>query len=140
MIHILEKYEICLLQTINGQLESIYTGEIIQELRQILLQAIVTGQMEEEKLKRLEKLLLQFDEKKAKEFEINEADRDFLLEWPGWREAEETELKRKILYLHHDLSKRLLMQYAVYQKQILHKKSKGIGRILDPVIGIEREY
>ena len=61
MAYKLEQYEISLLQTINCQLDTLYNETVAKELREILLQAISTGQIEEDQLKRLQKLLLQFD-------------------------------------------------------------------------------
>ena len=58
MTYILEQYEICLLQIINCQLDSLYSDGVEEELRQILLQAISSGKIEEEQIKRLKELLL----------------------------------------------------------------------------------
>ena len=61
MTYKLEQYEICLLQAINCQLDSLYSAEIAMELRQILLQAISIGQIDADQVKRLKELLIQFD-------------------------------------------------------------------------------
>ena len=133
----LEQYEICLLQAINCQLDSLYNEEVAIELRQILLHAISNGQIDEDQVKRLKKLLVQFDTSFQDDSSSTEEDEEFYAEWPA---IENANLKRKIMYLHHHLSNWLITQYVVYQKQLMHRPSKGIGKILDPIIGIDREY
>jgi len=141
MAYILEQYEICLLQAINCQLDLLYSDGVEEELRQILLQAISSGKIEEEQIKRLKELLLLFYEQSEEtESDSNEVDEEFLSEWPEWREVTNAGIKRKILYLHHHLSNWLLIQNAVYQKQLMYRPSKGIDKILDPILGIDREY
>lgn len=136
----LEQYEICLLQAINCQLDSLYSEEVAMELRQILLQAISSGQIDADQVKRFKELLVQFDTKSQDESSLTEADEEFYAEWPEWKAVENINLKRKIMYLHHHLSNWLLIQYVVYQKQLLHRTSKGIDKVRDPLIGIDREY
>lgn len=136
----LEQYEICLLQAINCQLDSLYNEEVAIELRQILLHAISNGQIDEDQVKRLKKLLVQFDTNFQDESSSTEEDEEFYAEWPEWKAIENANLKRKIMYLHHHLSNWLITQYVVYQKQLMHRPSKGIDKVLDPLIGIDREY
>lgn len=133
----LEQYEICLLQAINCQLDSLYNEEVAIELRQILLHAISNGQIDEDQVKRLKKLLVQFDTSFQDDSSSTEEDEEFYAEWPA---IENANLKRKIMYLHHHLSNWLITQYVVYQKQLMHRPSKGIDKVLDPLIGIDREY
>lgn len=140
MTYKLEQYEICLLQTINCQIDSLYTEEVASELRQIILQAIATGQIEEVQVKRLKELLIQFNPRDDEKVAANEEDEEFHEEWPEWQFKENANVKRKIMYLHHHLSNWLLIQYAVYQKQLMHRPSRGINKIMDPIIGIDREY
>ena len=140
MTYKLEQHEICLLQAINCQIDSLYNAEIALEIRQILLQAIVCGQIEEDQVKRLKELLIQFNTYGSDKSSSAEEDNEFYEEWPEWKSVENTNIKRKILYLHHHLSNWLLIQYAVYQKQLMHRPSKGANKILDPIIGIDREY
>ena len=137
MTYKLEQYEICLLQAINCQLDSLYNEEVAIELRQILLHAISNGQIDEDQVKRLKKLLVQFDTSFQDDSSSTEEDEEFYAEWPA---IENANLKRKIMYLHHHLSNWLITQYVVYQKQLMHRPSKGIDKILDPIIGIDREY
>ena len=136
----LEQYEICLLQAINCQLDSLYNEEVAIELRQILLHAISNGQIDEDQVKRLKKLLVQFDTSFQDDSSSTEEDEEFYAEWPEWKAIENANLKRKIMYLHHHLSNWLITQYVVYQKQLMHRPSKGIDKVLDPLIGIDREY
>lgn len=136
----LEQYEICLLQAINCQLDSLYSAEIAMELRQILLQAISIGQIDADQVKRLKELLIQFDTHTQGDSPPAEEDEEFYTEWPEWKAVENANLKRKIMYLHHHLSNWLITQYVVYQKQLMHRPSKGIDKVLDPIIGIDREY
>lgn len=136
----LEQYEICLLQAINCQLDSFYSEEVAIELRQILLQAISIGQIEADQVKRLKELLVQFDTHTQGESSPIEEDDEFYAEWPEWKAIENANLKRKIMYMHHHLSNWLITQYVVYQKQLIHRPSKGIDKVLDPIIGIDREY
>lgn len=140
MTYKLEQYEICLLQAINCQLDSLYNEEVAIELRQILLHAISNGQIDEDQVKRLKKLLVQFDTNFQDESSSTEEDEEFYAEWPEWKAIENANLKRKIMYLHHHLSNWLITQYVVYQKQLMHRPSKGIDKVLDPLIGIDREY
>lgn len=141
MTYILEQYEICLLQAINCQLDSLYSGEVAEELRQILLQTISTGKIEEEQIKRLKELLLLFDEQSlVVESNSREMDEVFLNEWPEWIEVTDAGIKRKILYLHPRLSIWLLIQYVVYQKQLMHRPSKGVDKILDSILGMDHEF
>lgn len=140
MTYKLEQYEICLLQAINCQLDSLYSEEVAIELRQILLQAISNGQIDEDQVKRLKELLVQFDTNSQDESSPTEEDEEFYAEWPEWKADENAKLKRKIMYLHHHLSNWLITQYVVYQKQLMHRPSKGIDKVLDPIIGIDREY
>ena len=140
MTYKLEQYEICLLQAINCQLDSLYSEDVAMELRQILLQAISIGQIDADQVKRLKELLVQFDTHTHGESSPTEEDDEFHAEWPEWKAVENLNLKRKIMYLHHHLSNWLITQYVVYQKQLMHRPSKGIGKILDPIIGIDREY
>ena len=140
MTYKLEQYEICLLQAINCQLDSLYNEEVAIELRQILLHAISNGQIDEDQVKRLKKLLVQFDTNFQDESSSTEEDEEFYVEWPEWKAIENANLKRKIMYLHHHLSNWLITQYVVYQKQLMHRPSKGINKVLDPIIGIDREY
>lgn len=137
MTYKLEQYEICLLQAINCQLDSLYNEEVAIELRQILLHAISNGQIDEDQVKRLKKLLVQFDTSFQDDSSSTEEDEEFYAEWPA---IENANLKRKIMYLHHHLSNWLITQYVVYQKQLMHRPSKGIDKVLDPLIGIDREY
>ena len=139
MTYKLEQYEISLLQTINCQLDTLYNETVAKELREIVLQAISTGQIEKDQLKRLQKLLLQFDTH-TEESPQSDSDEEFYEEWPEWKTISDAGIKRKILYLHHHLSNWLLIQYVVYQKQLMYKPSKGINKILDPIIGIDREH
>ena len=136
----LEQYEICLLQAINCQLDSLYNEEVAIELRQILLHAISNGQIDEDQVKRLKKLLVQFDTSFQDDSSSTEEDEEFYAEWPEWKAIENANLKRKIMYLHQHLSNWLITQYVVYQKQLMHRPSKGIDKVLDPLIGIDREY
>ena len=140
MTYKLEQYEICLLQAINCQLDSLYNEEVAIELRQILLHAISNGQIDEDQVKRLKKLLVQFDTSFQDDSSSTEEDEEFYAEWPEWKAIENANLKRKIMYLHHHLSNWLITQYVVYQKQLMHRPSKGIDKVLDPLIGIDREY
>lgn len=140
VIYKLEQYEICLLQAINCQLDSFYSEEVAIELRQILLQAISIGQIDADQVKRLKELLVQFDTHTQGESSPIEEDDEFYAEWPEWEAVENANLKRKIMYLHHHLSNWLITQYVVYQKQLIHRPSKGIDKVLDPIIGIDREY
>lgn len=139
VIYKLEQYEICFLQAINCQLDSLYSDETAMELRRILLQAITSGQIEEDQVKRLKELLVQFDMYAQDELPT-EDDEEFYAEWPEWKVVENANIKSKIMYLHHHLSNWLLIQYKMYQKQLMHRYSKGIDKILDPFIGIDREY
>lgn len=136
----LEQYEICLLQAINCQLDSLYSEEVAMELRQILLQAISIGQIDADQVKRLKELLVQFETHTQGESSPIEEDDEFYAEWPEWKAVENANLKRKIMYLHQHLSNWLITQYVVYQKQLIHRPSKGIDKVLDPIIGIDREY
>lgn len=136
----LEQYEICLLQAINCQLDSLYSDEMAIELRQIILLAISSGRIDTDQVKRLKELLIQFDTYSQDESSPTAEDEEFYAEWPEWKAVENTNLKRKIMYLHHHLSNWLITQYVVYQKQLMHRPSKGIDKILDPIIGIDREY
>lgn len=136
----LEQYEICLLQAINCQLDSLYSDEIAIELRQIILLAISSGQIDADQVKRLKELLIQFDTYSQDKSSPTAEDEEFYAEWPEWKVVENANLKRKIIYLHHHLSNWLITQYVVYQKQLMHRPSKGIDKILDPIIGIDREY
>lgn len=140
MTYKLEQYEICLLQAINCQLYSFYSEEVAIELRQILLQAISIGQIDADQVKRLKELLVQFDTHTQGESSPIEEDDEFYAEWPEWKVIENANLKRKIMYMHHHLSNWLITQYVVYQKQLIHRPSKGIDKVLDPIIGIDREY
>lgn len=137
MTYTLEQYEISLLQVINCHLDSLYNDEIAQELRQNLLQAISIGSIEEEQIRRLYELLPQFETHEIVEPESEEVDEEFHTEWPDWKEDTEARLKRKILYLHHHLSAKLLIQYAVYQKQLMNKEAKGINKVLDSIQRID---
>lgn len=136
----LEQYEICLLQAINCQLDSLYNDEIVIELRQIILQAISSGQIDTNQVKRLKELLVQFDTYSQDESSPTAEDEEFYAEWPEWKAVENANLKRKIMYLHHHLSNWLITQYVVYQKQLMYRPSKGIAKVLDPIIGIDREF
>ena len=109
-------------------------------MRQILLQAISSGQIDTDQVKRLKKLLVQFDMYSQDESSPTEEDEEFNAEWPEWKAVENANLKRKVMYLHHHLSNWLITQYVVYQKQLMHRSSKGIDKVLDPIIGIDREY
>lgn len=140
MTYKLEQYEICLLQAINCQLDSLYSDEMAIELRQIILLAISSGRIDTDQVKRLKELLIQFDTYSQDESSPTAEDEEFYAEWPEWKAVENTNLKRKIMYLHHHLSNWLITQYVVYQKQLMHRPSKGIDKILDPIIGIDREY
>lgn len=140
MTYKLEQYEICLLQAINCQLDSLYSEEVAMELRQILLQAISIGQIDADQVKRLKELLVQFETHTQGESSPIEEDDEFYAEWPEWKAVENANLKRKIMYLHQHLSNWLITQYVVYQKQLIHRPSKGIDKVLDPIIGIDREY
>ncbi len=140
MTYKLEQYEICLLQTINSQLDSLYSDEIAIESRQILLQAISSGQIDSVQVKRLKELLVQFDTYTQDESSLTEEDEEFYAEWPEWKAVENVNIKRKIMYLYHYLANWLITQYVVYQKQLMHRPSKGIDKVLDPIIGIDREY
>ena len=141
MTYKLEQYEICLLQAINCQLDSLYSDEIVivSTLNQILL-AISSGQIDTDQVKRLKELLIQFDTYSQDKSSPTAEDEEFYVEWPEWKAVENANLKRKIMYLHHHLSNWLITQYVVYQKQLMHRPSKGIDKILDPIIGIDREY
>lgn len=136
----LEQYEICLLQAINCQLDSLYSAEIAMELRQILLQAISSGQIDADQVKRLKEVLVQFDTYTQDESSPTEEDEEFYKEWPEWKAVENANIKRKIMFLHHHLTNWLITQYVVYQKQLMNRPSKGINKVLDPIIGIDREY
>lgn len=138
MTYLLEQYEISLLQAINCQLDTLYNENVAMQIRQILLQSISTGRIEEDQLKQLQKLLLEFDTH-AEEDSPVDGDDDFYEEWPEWKKISDAGIKRKILYLHHHLSNWLLIHYVVYQKQLTHKPSEGINKILDPILGIDRE-
>lgn len=140
MTYKLEQYEICLLQAINCQLDLLYSDEIAMELRQILLQAISSGQIDADQVKRLKELLVQFDTYTQDESSLTEEDEEFYAEWPEWKGVENANIKRKIIFLHHHLSNWLITQYVVYQKQLMHRPSKGINKVFDPIIGIDREY
>lgn len=140
MTYKLEQYEICLLQTINCQLDSLYSDEIAIESRQILLQAISSGQIDLVQVKRLKELLVQFDTYTQDESSLTEEDEEFYAEWPEWKAVENANIKRRIMYLYHHLANWLITQYVVYQKQLMHRPSKGIDKVLDPIIGIDREY
>ena len=124
MTYTLEQYEISLLQVINCHLDSLYNDEIAQELRQILLQAISIGSIEEEQIRRLYELLPQFETHEIVEPESEEVDEEFHTEWPDWKED-------------HHLSVKLLIQYAVYQKQLMNKEAKGINKVLDSIQRID---
>lgn len=140
MTYKLEQYEVCLLQAINCQLDSLYSNEIAMELRQILLQAISNRQIDADQIKRLKELLVQFDTHTHDESSPTEEDEEFYAEWPEWKAVENANIKRKIMFLHHHLSNWLITQYVVYQKQLMHRPSKGINKVLDSIIGIDREY
>ena len=104
MTYKLEQYEICLLQAINCQLDSLYSDEIAIELRQIILLAISSGQIDTDQVKRLKELLVQFDTYSQDESSPTGEDEEFYAEWPEWKAVENANLKRKIMYLHHHLS------------------------------------
>ena len=127
MTYKLEQYEICLLQAINCQLDSFYSDEIAMELRQILLQAISSGQIDADQVKRLKELLVQFDMYLQDKSSPAEEDDEFYAEWPEWKAVENANIKRKIMYLHHHLSNWMITQYVVYQKQLMNRSYKGIA-------------
>ena len=102
--------------------------------------AISSGRIDTDQVKRLKELLIQFDTYSQDESSPTAEDEEFYAEWPEWKAVENANLKRKIMYLHHHLSNWLITQYVVYQKQLMHRPSKGIDKILDPIIGIDREY
>lgn len=128
VVYKLERYEISLLQSINCQLDTLYSDEIAEELRTLLLQVISTCEIKEEQLERLVELLPQFKAPVKLETQSVKEDEEFLSEWPGWENTSIQQRRRKILFLHHLLENRLFTQYTVYQKQLLHGKTHGFNR------------
>lgn len=123
----LEESDICLLQTVNCHIDTLYEDDIVLELRRIIISSIVSKKITIEDLNRLLELLPQFKSHKQQE---NRRDPDeFSLDWPGFEECPNVKYKRECIRLHQQLNNLVFMQYAVHQKNVapyFRKSIKGV--------------
>lgn len=123
----LEESDICLLQTVNCHIDTLYEDDIVIELRRIIISSIVSKKITIEDLNRLLELLPQFKPHKQQE---NQKDPDeFSLDWPGFEECPNVKYKRECIRLHQQLNNLVFMQYAVHQKSVdpyFRKSIKGV--------------
>lgn len=127
MPYTLEEFEISFFQSINMQLDILYEGSVLEELRTVLLKVISSGEIKLEEIKKLLALLpLQHQRNKtqAAEFDETETDDEFDQEWLGWDRSDNSYHRQEIRRFQNRLTNLLFTQYAVYQKQVFDKERR----------------
>lgn len=140
ILYSLDKSEICLIQSILCQVDSLYNDIVAEKLRELLLKIISSGTIEENQIKKLIELLPQFEVQEQNKTGVVKTDEEFYSEWPDWENASEEQWRRKILFFLHQLTNWLFIQNAVYQKQIQNRKYSGLCKKVSTTVAEERNH
>lgn len=123
----LEESDICLLQTINCNIDILYEDEIRGELRRIIISSVVNKKITIEDLNRLLELLLQF--KTYQQQDYREESDEFSVDWPEFKKCSNVKYKRNVVRICQRLNNLLFMQYVVNQKNAnthIDKRNEGV--------------
>ena len=119
----LKEYEISLFHSLLWELDSMVDGLISQEIRKIVEKALLSGEISKDDLERLLKLLPQLEILETESVdEVTDSSDDINDDWPEWEKAQTEKHRRHLLSIQQQLSNWLFTQYALYQKQLTHKR------------------
>lgn len=121
----LQPEEICLLQSINCNLDSLYETDVAKEIRSIFLFAITEKKITKDQYDRLLELLPLFRQQKPENKDSVAKDEDA---WAEVKDDPHAQQKKVIRKLEHEMTQRLFIQYSVYQNNPRERKAGTVKK------------